>query len=118
MCRRFVGIVLKRKMRAVDPGQLRRWALHGNRPAGLKTSSFHGIVVDRDALEIRSFRRVERHGCSVTMLLRIRLGEIQVTVIAECRMNCGSRHGRNRVSRRKETRRILAFSFHTRTVFD
>src|SRR4051794_18330664 len=63
----------------------------------------------RDALEIRSFRRVERHGCSVTMLLRIRLGEIQVTVIAECRINCGSRHGRNRVSRRKETRRILAF---------
>jgi hypothetical protein len=44
----------------------------GNRdvtgPAWLKTSSFGGIVVDRGALEIRSFRRVERPGCSVTML--------------------------------------------------
>jgi serine phosphatase RsbU (regulator of sigma subunit) len=45
------------------------------RPAWLPTGSFAGIVVDRDRLEIRSLRTVERAGCSVTMLLRIPLGE-------------------------------------------
>jgi HAMP domain-containing protein len=45
------------------------------RPAWLDTGSFAGIVADRDNLEIRSFNAVQREGCSVTILLRIPLGE-------------------------------------------
>jgi serine phosphatase RsbU (regulator of sigma subunit) len=45
------------------------------RPVWLNTGSFAGIVVDQGSLEIRSFSTGEREGCSVTMLLRIPLGE-------------------------------------------
>ena len=45
------------------------------RPVWLNADSFAGIVVDRGSLEIRSFSTVQREGCSVTMLLRIPLGE-------------------------------------------
>ncbi len=34
------------------------------------TGSFAGIVADRGSLEIRSFRSVEREGCSVTILVK------------------------------------------------
>jgi serine phosphatase RsbU (regulator of sigma subunit) len=44
-------------------------------PKWLDTGSFAGIVVDRTGLEIRSFSMGKREGCSVTMLLRIPLGE-------------------------------------------
>jgi serine phosphatase RsbU (regulator of sigma subunit) len=45
------------------------------RPVWLNTGSFAGIVVDRGSLEIRSFSTGEREGCSVTILLRIPIGE-------------------------------------------
>lgn len=45
------------------------------RPAWLDTSSFAGTVVDGGALEIRSLRTLERHGCFVTTFLRIPLNQ-------------------------------------------
>jgi phosphoserine phosphatase RsbU/P len=49
---------------------------HGaTKPNWLDKGSFAGIVVDRGNLEIRSFRSVEREGCSVSALVRIRLTE-------------------------------------------
>jgi serine phosphatase RsbU (regulator of sigma subunit) len=43
------------------------------KPGWLDTGSFAGIVVDRGNLEIRSFRLVEREGCSISALVRVRL---------------------------------------------
>ena len=45
------------------------------KPPWLHTGSFAGIVVDRGRPEIRSLRTIEQGACSVTMLLRIPLGE-------------------------------------------
>ena len=47
----------------------------GARPVWLDTDSFAGTVVDRGSLEIRFLHTVKREGCSVTILLRIPLGE-------------------------------------------
>jgi hypothetical protein len=45
------------------------------KPSWLDADSFAGIVVDRGNLEIRSFRSVEREGCSMSALVRIPLTE-------------------------------------------
>jgi serine phosphatase RsbU (regulator of sigma subunit) len=45
------------------------------KPGWLDTDSFAGIVVDRGNLEIRSFRFVEQKGCSMSVLVRVRLNE-------------------------------------------
>jgi hypothetical protein len=45
------------------------------KPDWFDTPSFAGIVVDRGNLEIRSFRSVEREGCSISALVRVRLSE-------------------------------------------
>ena len=45
------------------------------KPAWLDADSFAGVVVDRGNLEIRSFRFVEREGCSMSVLVRVRLTE-------------------------------------------
>jgi serine phosphatase RsbU (regulator of sigma subunit) len=47
----------------------------GARPVWLDTDSFAGITVDRGSLDIRFLRTVKREGCSVTILVRIPLGE-------------------------------------------
>jgi len=49
---------------------LPKGATHGVSSTWHNTSSFAGIVADRGSLEIRSFRSVEREGCSVTILVR------------------------------------------------
>jgi serine phosphatase RsbU (regulator of sigma subunit) len=54
---------------------LPKGAANEHRPVWLNAASFAGIVVDRGSLEIRSFGTGERAGCSLTMLLRIPLGE-------------------------------------------
>jgi serine phosphatase RsbU (regulator of sigma subunit) len=54
---------------------LRREARAAIKPKWLGADSFSGIVVDRGNLEIRSFRLVEREGCSVSVLVRVRLTE-------------------------------------------
>jgi serine phosphatase RsbU (regulator of sigma subunit) len=53
----------------VQPKEVTR----AGRPMWLDTGSFAGIVVDGGSLEIRSFRKEEREGCFVTMLLRVPL---------------------------------------------
>jgi len=45
------------------------------KPGWLDADSFSGIVVDRGNLEIRSYRFVEREGCSMSALVRVRLTE-------------------------------------------
>jgi serine phosphatase RsbU (regulator of sigma subunit) len=45
-------------------------AKHGVSSTWHDTGSFAGIVADRGSLEIRSFRSVEREGCSVTILVK------------------------------------------------
>jgi hypothetical protein len=45
------------------------------KPGWLDADSFAGVVVDRGNLEIRSFRFVERDGCSMSVLVRVRLTE-------------------------------------------
>jgi serine phosphatase RsbU (regulator of sigma subunit) len=45
-------------------------APHGASSTWHDTGSFVGIVADRGSLDIRSFRSVERDGCSVTILVR------------------------------------------------
>lgn len=52
----------------------KRWTSDG-RPVWLNTDSFAGVVVDHGHLEIRSFSTEERHGCSVSVLLRVPLTE-------------------------------------------
>src|ERR1700722_14724056 len=49
---------------------LPKGATHGVSSTWHNTSSLAGIVADRGSLEIRSFRSVEREGCSVTILVR------------------------------------------------
>jgi serine phosphatase RsbU (regulator of sigma subunit) len=45
------------------------------KPEWLHADSFSGIVVDQGNLEIRSFRLVEREGCSMSVLVQVRLTE-------------------------------------------
>jgi hypothetical protein len=54
---------------------LPKGARAATKPSWLDADSFAGIVVDRGNLEIRSFRSVEREGCSMSALVRIRLTE-------------------------------------------
>src|SRR5260370_4384560 len=49
---------------------LPKGATHGVSSTWHDTGCFAGIVADRGSLEIRSFRSVEREGCSVTILVR------------------------------------------------
>ena len=49
------------------------------KPNWLNTASFAGVVIDRGNLEIRSFRSVEREGCSTSVLVQIRLTESFLT---------------------------------------
>jgi len=51
-------------------------ALHSASPPWLGTPAFAGIVEDRGKLEIRFLRMVKRKGCSVSVLVRIPLGEV------------------------------------------
>ena len=45
------------------------------KPEWLHADSFSGVVVDQGNLEIRSFRFVEREGCSMSVLVQVRLTE-------------------------------------------
>jgi serine phosphatase RsbU (regulator of sigma subunit) len=53
-----------------------------DRLAWLDVPSFAGIVVDRGRLEIRSLRRAERAGCSVTVVVRVPLSRSLLQDIA------------------------------------
>src|SRR6266478_2650960 len=44
-------------------------------PAWLNTSDFDGVVADRGHLEIRSFHKIEREGCSVMLTARVALDD-------------------------------------------
>lgn len=50
-------------------------ASSGIKPGWLDADSFAGVVAERGNLEIRSFRFIERDGCSMSVLVRVRLTE-------------------------------------------
>ena len=50
-------------------------ATHGMNPSWLDAPSFTGIVEDHGQLEIRFLRMVKRNGCSISVLVKIPLGE-------------------------------------------